>query len=97
MLQRYYARLGLPDDDAKQKGVSDRDDDKDDGFPEVRNAFMIFGGPSACLTARQRKRERREVFSVKVATPSTSTGLERRSPLIGMTTLTTFRIPGSTH
>ena len=30
---------------------------------------MIFGGPSACLTARQRKRERREVFSVEVATP----------------------------
>ena len=30
---------------------------------------MIFGGPSACLTAWQRKRERREVFSVRVATP----------------------------
>ena len=69
MLRRYYARLGLPDDDAKQKGAGDRDDDKDDGFPEVHNAFMIFGGPSACLTARQQKRERREVFSVKVATP----------------------------
>ena len=97
MLQRYYARLGLPDDDAKQKGVSDRDDDKDDGFPEVRNAFMIFGGPLACLTAWQRKRERREVFSIKVATPSTSTGLGRRSPSIEMTTLTMFRIPGNTH
>ena len=71
MLRRYYTRLSLPDNDAEQKGASDRDEDKDDGFPEVRNAFMIFGGPSACLTARQRKRERREVFSVKVATPST--------------------------
>ena len=30
---------------------------------------MIFGGPTACLTVRQRKRERQEVFSVKVATP----------------------------
>ena len=30
---------------------------------------MIFGGPSACLTTWQRKRERREVFSIKVATP----------------------------
>ena len=68
MLRRYYAKLGLPDDDAKPKGAGDRDDDKDDGFPEVHNAFMIFGGPSACLTARQRK-ERREVFSVRVATP----------------------------
>ena len=69
MLRRYYARLGPPDDDAKQKGVGDRDDDKDDGFPEVHNVFMIFDGPSACLMARQRKRECREVFSVKVATP----------------------------
>ena len=69
MLRCYYARLGLPDDATKQKGADDRDDDKDDGFPEVRNAFMIFGGPLACLTARQRKRERREVFSIKVATP----------------------------
>ena len=66
MLQRYYAKLGLPDDDAKKRGARDRDDD---GFPEVHNAFMIFGGPSACLTARQRKRERREVFLVEVATP----------------------------
>ena len=90
MLRRYYARLGLPDDDAKQKGAGDRDDDKDDGFPEVHNAFMIFGGPSACLTARQRKRECQEVFSIKVATPSTSTGLGRRSPSIGITTLTMF-------
>ena len=69
MLRRYYARLGLPDDDTKQKGTGGRDEDKDDGFPEVRNAFMIFGGPSVCLMARQRKREHREIFSIKVATP----------------------------
>ena len=69
MLWHYYAKLGLPDDDAKKRGTGDRDDDKDDGFPEVHNAFMIFGGPSACLTARQRKKERREVFLVEVATP----------------------------
>ena len=69
MLRRYYAKLGLPNDDAKKGGAGDRGNDKDDGFPEVHNAFMIFGGPSACLTARQEKKERREVFSVKVATP----------------------------
>ena len=97
MLRRYYARLGLPDDDAKQKGAGDQDEDKDDGFPEVRNAFMIFGGPSMCLTAWQHKRERREVFSIKVATPSTLTGLGRRSPSIETTTLTMFRTPDSTH
>ena len=69
MLRRYHARLRLPDDEAKKRGTGDRDDNKDDGFPEVRNAFMIFGGPSACLSTHQRKRERREVFSVKVAAP----------------------------
>ena len=69
MLRRYYAKLGLPNDDAKKKGTGDGDDDMDDAFPQVHNAFMIFGGPSACLTARQRKKERREVFSVEVAAP----------------------------
>ena len=69
MLRHYYAKLRLPDDDAKRRGADDKDNDKDDGFPEVHNAFMIFGGPSACLTVCQRKRERREVFSVEVATP----------------------------
>ncbi|XP_066320320.1 uncharacterized protein [Miscanthus floridulus] len=34
MLRHYYARLGLSDDDAKQKGAGDRDEDKDDGFLE---------------------------------------------------------------
>ncbi|XP_066316478.1 uncharacterized protein [Miscanthus floridulus] len=50
MLWRYYAKLGLPNDDAKKKGIGDRDNDKDDGFLEVHNAFMIFGRPSVCLT-----------------------------------------------
>ena len=49
MLQCYYAKLGLPSDDAKKRDAGDRDNDKDDGFPEVHNAFMIFGGPSSCL------------------------------------------------
>ena len=53
MLQHYYAKLGLPNDDARKKGAGDGDNDKDDGFPEVHNVFMIFGGPSACLTVRQ--------------------------------------------
>ena len=51
MLRRYYAKLGLPHDDAKKRDAGDRGDDKDDGFPEVHNAFMIFGEPLACLTA----------------------------------------------
>jgi len=36
----------------------------------VENVFFIFGGPTANMNARQRKRERREVFSVTRATPA---------------------------
>ena len=53
MLRHYYTKPGLPNDDAEKKGTSDRDNDKDDGFPEVHNAFMIFDGSSACLMACQ--------------------------------------------
>jgi hypothetical protein len=38
-------------------------------FPEVRDCFMIYGGQVANASARHRKRERREVCSVKVAAP----------------------------
>ncbi|XP_066323290.1 uncharacterized protein [Miscanthus floridulus] len=34
MLRCYYAKLGLLDDDAKRSGAGDRDDNKDDGFPQ---------------------------------------------------------------
>ena len=33
MLRRYYARLGLPDDDAKQKGAGDRAMKRTTGSP----------------------------------------------------------------
>jgi hypothetical protein len=33
------------------------DDDKGDGFPKVKNYFLIFGGRVAQLTASQRKLE----------------------------------------
>ena len=36
----------------------------------MENVFFIFGGVTTNLTSRQRKRERREVFSVTKATPS---------------------------
>ena len=45
MLRRYYAKLGLPNDEAKKKDAGDRDNNRDDRFPEVHNAFMIFSGP----------------------------------------------------
>jgi hypothetical protein len=61
MLRRYFESIGIKKDDKKDdlKG-----DDKDEGFPEIHDCFMIYGGPST----RQRKRECREVFSVQPAT-----------------------------
>src|SRR6185312_6643220 len=67
MLKKYYNRVAHRDEDKKKDA-----DDKggDDEFPLVENAFFIFGGATTNMTSRQRKRERREVFSVTKATPS---------------------------
>ena len=66
MLRKYYNRVAHRDED-KKKDVGDKGGD--DEFPPVENAFFIFGGPTTNMTSRQRKRERREVFSVTKATP----------------------------
>jgi len=67
MLCKYYNRIAHRDEGKKK----DADDKGGDGkFPSVENDFFIFGGPMANMTARQRKHERREVFSVTKATPS---------------------------
>src|SRR6185312_8282200 len=66
MLRKYFNRLGHKDE-AKKK---DEEDKGGDGFLFVENVFFIFGGPTANMTARQCKRERREVFSVTKGTPS---------------------------
>ncbi|XP_066323420.1 uncharacterized protein [Miscanthus floridulus] len=54
MLRCYYARLGLPNDDAKQKGTGDQDEDKDDGFPEEVLTFEVvrFGGAYHAILGR---------------------------------------------
>ena len=51
MLQKYFNHLGRKDE-AKKK---DEEDKGGDGFPTVENVFFIFGGPTANMTARQRK------------------------------------------
>jgi hypothetical protein len=66
MLRRYFEGIGVKKDDKKEDPKSD---DKDEGFPEIHDCFMIYGGPSTSLSMRQRKRERREVFSVQPAIP----------------------------
>ena len=72
MLRKYFNRLGRKDEAKKEK---DEDDKGGDGYPLVENVFFIFGGSMANMTTWQRKRERREVFSVIKATPSVTPGL----------------------
>jgi hypothetical protein len=83
MLQRYFKVIGVKKDDKKE---DPKGDDKEEGFPEIHDCFMIYGGPSMRLSMRQRKRERREVFSVQSATPSSLTGLRWPSLSIMMIT-----------
>jgi hypothetical protein len=66
MLKKYYSRVAAKEDSAKK----DASDGGKDGFPEVENVFFIFGGPTVDMTSRQRRRERREVYSVHPAVPS---------------------------
>jgi hypothetical protein len=71
MMRRYFSRGGQPKDEAEKKAADAQEGDgKDEGFLEVKNCFVIFDGRSAQLTARQRKRECREVYTTEPATPS---------------------------
>jgi hypothetical protein len=67
MLRRYFESLDIKKDD--KEDPKEKDDDRDEGFPEIHDCFMIYGGSSMRLSTRQRKRERREVFSIQLATP----------------------------
>jgi hypothetical protein len=69
MMRRKFSWGDQPKDDAEKKAPDAQGgDDKDEGFPEVKNFFMIFSGRSAQLTTRQRKHEHREVYSVEPTT-----------------------------
>jgi hypothetical protein len=57
MLQRYFESLGTKKDD-KKEDPKEKDEDKDKGFLKIYDCFMIYEGPSTCLSTRQRKRER---------------------------------------
>jgi len=79
MLKRHFDGLGFIKDDQKKEKGSDKGDDKDDeGFQAIHDCYMICVGPSTQLTARQRKRERREVFAARSAS---SMGKLSRAPL----------------
>jgi hypothetical protein len=66
MLRRYFESIGVKKDDKKE---DPKGDDKDEGFLEIHDCFMINGGPSTRLSTWQCKREHQEVFSVQLTTP----------------------------
>jgi hypothetical protein len=69
MLRRYFNKAGPSVEGGKDQGNNKKEGDKEEEFPEVHNCFMIYDGQVANASARHRKQERREVCSVKVATP----------------------------
>jgi hypothetical protein len=69
MLRRYFNKAGPPAKGGKDQGNNNKGGDKEEEFPEAHNCFMIYGEQVANVSARHRKQERREVCSVKVATP----------------------------
>jgi hypothetical protein len=53
---------------------------------------MIYGGPSMCLSRRQRKHEHREIFSVQLTTPFSLTSPKQPSRSTVVTIRTTSPI-----
>jgi hypothetical protein len=69
MLLRYFHKAGPPAEGGKAHDNDKKEGHKAEEFPEVHKCFMIYGGQVANASARHRKQERREICSVKVATP----------------------------
>jgi hypothetical protein len=69
MLRRYFHKAGPPAEGGKGQDNDKKEGDKAEEFLEVHDCFMIYGGQVANISARHRKKERREVWSVKVAAP----------------------------
>jgi hypothetical protein len=64
MLRRYFHKTGPPVEGGKGQDNDKKEGDKAEEFPEVHSCFMIYGGQVANASARHRKQEHREVFSV---------------------------------
>jgi hypothetical protein len=69
MLRRHFHRAGPPTEGGRAHNNDKKEDHKAEEFPEVHDYFMIYGGHVVNASARHRKRECREVCSVKVAAP----------------------------
>jgi hypothetical protein len=68
-VRRYFHKAGPPVEGGKGHDNDKKESNKVEEFPEVHDCFMIYGGQVANALAQHRKQERREVCSVKVATP----------------------------
>jgi hypothetical protein len=69
MLRLHFHKAGPPAEGGKALDDAKKEDHKAGEFLEVHDCFMIYGGQVANASARHRKQERREVYSVKVAAP----------------------------
>jgi hypothetical protein len=69
MLRRHFHGAGPPAEGGRAHDNYKKEDHKAEGFPEVHDCFMIYGGHVANASAWHRKQVRREVCSVKVAAP----------------------------
>jgi hypothetical protein len=69
MLRRHFHRAGPPAEGGRAHNDDKEEDHKAEEFPEVHDCFMIYSGHVSNASARHRKQERREVYSVKVAAP----------------------------
>jgi hypothetical protein len=69
MLRHYFNKARPLVEGGKDQGNNKKGRNKEEEFQEVHNCFMIYGGQVANASAQHRKQERREVCSVKVATP----------------------------
>jgi hypothetical protein len=69
MLRRYFHKAGPPAEGGRAHDNDKKEGHKAEGFPEVHDCFMIYGGQVANASARHHKQECREVCSVKVAAP----------------------------
>jgi hypothetical protein len=68
VLRRYFHKAGPPAEGGKDQG-NKKEGNKEEEFPEVHDCFMIYGGQVVNASARHRKQEHREVYSVKVVAP----------------------------
>jgi hypothetical protein len=55
MLRRFYNKPSPSAKGGNKKVPDGGDDNKDDGFPDVHNCYMIFEGDTVNLSSRQRK------------------------------------------